>query len=215
MDGDSDISGVVRRDVLKIVGGSALGLTALTGTASAWQFQFYGCSQVCSDSRGSRAVVAVDGGYECRPTTEWNSNRQNQNWKWKSACYEVSGDEAIVGIVESCTPDSLKFCLNPNNCASNYYDTAEKIVAELNESGCCNGNIRVGSCDITGTGSGNHDDRGRNNGNGQSRSRNNGNDGKRGRDNTDNGNRKPSHGNSNDGNRGRKRGNRGRRQGKK
>ncbi len=155
----SNAISVSRRDVLKTVGGGAVGLTAMTGTASAWQIQFYGCSQVCSGSQDGRAVVAVDGGYECRPMGEYTSDRQNQDWKWSSSCYEVSGAEAIVGMIEGCASET--FCLNPNNCASNYYDSVDEIIAALNDSGCCSGNIEPGECDVTGTGGGNDDNPGR------------------------------------------------------
>ncbi|WP_123539066.1 hypothetical protein [Halosimplex salinum] len=151
-------TGLDRRSVLKLVGAGAVGITATTGTASAWQFQFYGCSQVCSDSRNSRAVVAVDGGYECREMKEYNSDRQNQDWAWASACYEVSGDESVVGIVETCNREEPEFCENPNNCASNHYGTVDEVVAELNEIGCCKRDIVPGSCDVSGTGNGGNDD---------------------------------------------------------
>jgi len=175
---DKETSSVARRDVLKTVGGAAVGLAALTGTASAWKIQFYGCSQVCSGSRDGRAVVAVDEGYECRDMGNYTSTRQNQDWKWQSSCYEVSGDEAIVGMIEGCS--SELFCLNPNNCASNYYDSVREIIRDLNESGCCNGNITPNqSCDVSGVGNareehpgrGNDKERGRGNGNGHGRGR--------------------------------------------
>ena len=144
-----------RRRALKLVGGSAIGLVAATGTASAHQFQFYGCSQVCSDSDGNRAVVATDGGYECRPMDkhdpEQASDRQNQAWSWTSACYEVGDGEAIVGVLEDC-----EFCVNPNNCASNYYDDVNEILADLNASGSgcgsCTGTITASTdCQVAGS----------------------------------------------------------------
>lgn len=158
-DSDRDDSGpidVARRRALQLIGGGVVGVATMSGTASAHQFQFYGCSQVCSDSDGNRAVVATDDGYECRPMDEQDpeqaSDRQNQDWSWTSACYEVAAGEAVVGVLEDC-----EFCVNPNNCASNYYDDVAEILADLNASGSgcggCVGRISVNpDCDATGTG---------------------------------------------------------------
>lgn len=147
---------IARRRALQLIGGGVVGVATMSGTASAHQFQFYGCSQVCSDSDGNRAVVATDDGYECRPMDkqdpEQASDRQNQAWSWTSACYEVADDEAIVGVLEDCS-----FCVNPNNCASNYYGNVGEILADLNASGSgcggCVGTIEASTdCDVTGTG---------------------------------------------------------------
>ena len=86
---------------------------------------------------------------------EQSSNRQNQDWSWTSACYEVADGEAIVGVLEDCA-----FCVNPNNCASNYYDDVGEILADLNASGSgcggCTGSIEASTdCDVAGTGGGN------------------------------------------------------------
>lgn len=148
-----------RRKLLSLVGAGAAGVVLTTGTASATRFQFYGCSQVCSDSRGGHAVVATDGTFECRPLFgDFNSDRQNQDWKHGSRCYEVSGDEAIVGILRS-KDSGCTFCVNPNNCASNKYDSEQDIVDALNDSSTCgecgrDGAVTAGSCDTSGTGRG-------------------------------------------------------------
>lgn len=156
-----DTDGLTRRSVLRSAGVGVAGVTLLSGTASATRFQFYGCSQVCTDTSGGHAVVAIDGRYECRSLSgERDKNRQNQEWKYASKCYEVSDGEAIVGILRSYeATESCKFCVNPNNCASNYYDKVKSIVDELNESETCGkcgreGDITAGTCDTTGTGGG-------------------------------------------------------------
>lgn len=176
-----ETDGLTRRAVLRSAGVGVAGVTLLSGTASATRFQFYGCSQVCTDTSGGHAVVAVDDGYECRPLYgERDRYRQNQEWKYASKCYEVSEGEALVGIVRSWdADDSCKFCVNPNTCASNYYDSVQSIVAELNESDTCGdcgseGEITVGTCTVTGTGRGRQSNRRGGNGRGRGRSKGNG-----------------------------------------
>lgn len=161
---------VRRRRALQLIGTSVVGVATASGTASAHQFQFYGCSQVCSDTDEDRAVVATADGYECRRMDKQNpehaSDRQNQDWSWTSACYEVAEGEAVVGVLEDC-----EFCVNPNNCASNYYDDVSEIVADLNSGSNCTecSEVTVSSdCDVTGSSGG----RGNSGSNG-----NNGNDG--------------------------------------
>lgn len=51
---------------LKMAGGTALAVTALSGTASAHQSKFFGCDRVNSGTDGDFAVVSVEVGYECR-----------------------------------------------------------------------------------------------------------------------------------------------------
>jgi hypothetical protein len=104
---DSEGATVNRRDVLKIIGAGAGAVVVATGTASATRNKFYGCSQVCADSKGIEAVVATDDGYECREMNR-TSNRGDVPWDYDSHCYEVSDGEAIVGVVEAC-----HFCENP------------------------------------------------------------------------------------------------------
>lgn len=168
---DSETGTMNRRRVLQAAGAGLIGTTMMVGTASATRYQFYGCSQVCTDSRGGHAVVATDDGYECRPLFgEFNSDRQNQRWTSSSRCYEVSDGEAVVGILKSPSKDCV-FCVNPNNCASNYYDDVDDIIDDLNSDGSdcgeCgrNGDVTTGSCDVTGTGrsSGDHPGNGQHN----------------------------------------------------
>lgn len=165
----SGTAGFSRRNVLKTVGAGAVGATVLTGTASAWKFQFYGCSQVCSDSNGAYAVVSVGGDYETRELDE-QSQRQNQEWKWESWCYEVSGDESVVAVIEKCAEGSdTTLCFNPNNCASNHYSSEQEVFDAVQENSNldCVEEMEIGGCDTSGTGGGNgNGNRGGGNGNG-------------------------------------------------
>jgi hypothetical protein len=154
---------VDRRKLLQLVGSAGVGLAVTTGGASArpHAFQFFGCSQVCADSDGNLAVVATDDGYECR-SMDKTSDRNNVPWDWTSHCYEVEDGESIVGVLEENVwrgdqkdPNGVcTLCLNPNNCASNYYDSEADIKADLDaDPGCgaCVGNIESGSCTVYGS----------------------------------------------------------------
>jgi hypothetical protein len=170
-----------RRSVLKLVGGTTVAVGAMSGTASATQSQFYGCSQVCTDTDGNLAVVSTDSGYECR-LIEYKSDRGNEPWPYDNTyCYEYDEEteEAVVGIIEESDGDCI-LCVNPNNCAGNYYDDPADIVADLNSSstcGRCEGAVRESSgdeCTVYGSsgdkGNGNGNDgkgNGGNNGNGK------------------------------------------------
>lgn len=154
---DSEVGTMNRRRVLQAAGAGLIGTTMMVGTASATKYQFYGCSQVCTDTRSGHAVVATDDGYECRPLYgEYNSDRQNQRWTWGSRCYEVSDGEAVVGILKVPPEDEdgdCVFCVNPNNCASNYYDDVDDIVDDLSCGDCgTKRDFTIGGCDVTGTG---------------------------------------------------------------
>lgn len=146
----SDRSGTgaqfARRTVLQIAGGTAAGLAVVSGTASAHQSQFYGCTQVCSGTMNNLAVVkTAEGDFECR-WMDRESERRNQDWSGTQHCYELSGDEqAVVGMIEkdriededgNVTKECV-LCENPNRCAQNYYDSRDQIMADLEGNGTC------------------------------------------------------------------------------
>jgi len=157
-----------RRRLLQTVGAGVASLTALSGLASAHQSQFFGCSQVCTDTEGDYAVVFHRGEYECRPITR-TSDRNNLPWDWTAYCYEADWDEAIVGMIEEnvlvgneiVDDGTCTLCLNPNRCAQNYYDDPGDIVDALNEDGTCApclGSVELGTdCDVSGSSGRNHD----------------------------------------------------------
>jgi hypothetical protein len=141
-----------RRTVLKAAGGTAVAVAAFSGTASAHNGKFVGCERVCSGTDGDYAVVAVDGGYECR-TLEKAGRREDVPWDWDAHCYTAGEDEAVVGYVaedEYQQDGGCWLCLNPNDCAEAHYDDARAVRAALDDSTCgaCEGemNISVG-CD--------------------------------------------------------------------
>jgi len=168
-DGDGRSTGVPRRQLLKTVGAGAIGLVAASGTASAHRSQFFGCSQVCTDTDGDYAVVYDRGDYECRPITR-SSNRNNLPWDYGAYCYEADWDEAIVGMIEenvlvgdTTVEDGVcTLCVNPNRCAENYYDDPGDIVDALNEhDSCvpCQGSVELGDdCTVYGSSGRNGDD---------------------------------------------------------
>lgn len=111
-----------RRTVMKAVGATTIGLTGLAGTASAtgtngsFNYEFYGCSQVCTDKKHVKAVVWTGDEFRLAPITR-SSNRNDppvRDWD-KVYCYEVKDGHAIVGI---CFDG--EFTANPNRCARNY-----------------------------------------------------------------------------------------------
>jgi hypothetical protein len=170
---DSEGAAINRRDVLKTIGAGAGAVVVATGTASATRNKFYGCSQVCADSKGIEAVVATDDGFACREMNR-TSNRGDVPWDYDSHCYEVSDGEAIVGVVEAC-----HFCENPNNCASNHYDSVESVLDDIE--GSCSKCTEIdpdGDCGVIGNGNGNNGNGNGNNGNGNNGNGNgNGNNG--------------------------------------
>jgi hypothetical protein len=150
-----------RRQLLKTVGVGAAGLVAATGTASAHQSKFFGCSQVCTDTGGNYAVVNDGDSYECRRITR-ASDRGNLPWDWGAYCYEAEDDEAIVGLIEedvlvgdTIDDGECTLCLNPNNCAENYVSSAHDVATALNENeDCapCDGEIVLGDdCEVYGS----------------------------------------------------------------
>ena len=141
-----------RRTVLKAAGGTAVAVAAFSGTGSAHNGKFFGCERVCSGTDGDYAVVAVDGGYECR-TLEKAGRREDVPWDWDAHCYTAGEDEAVVGYVaedEYEQDEGCWLCLNPNDCAEAHYDDARAVRAALDDSTCgaCEGemNISIG-CD--------------------------------------------------------------------
>lgn len=116
-----------RRDVLQATGAAAVGLGALSATASAsgLNYQFFGCSQVCVNiefegaQHGMSAIVADGRDVECdkRPITN-PSSRGNVDFD-PAYCYSVSDGEAIVGLWGR-VDGELHIINNPNNCANNY-----------------------------------------------------------------------------------------------
>jgi hypothetical protein len=168
-DGDGKPTGVPRRQLLKTVSAGAIGLVAVSGTASAHRSQFFGCSQVCTDTDGDYAVVYDRGDYECRPITR-SSARNNLPWDYGAYCYEADWDEAIVGMIEenvlvgdTTVEDGVcTLCVNPNRCAENYYEDPEDIVDALNRHGSCapcRGSVELGDdCTVYGSSGRNGDD---------------------------------------------------------
>lgn len=142
-----------RRVALKLLGTGAIAVPLYSGVAAAHEIQFFGCSQVCADSRGLEAVVDTDGGYGCRGMDR-TSTRRNVDWSNpNSYCYEVDEGESIVGVIEG-EGSECTFCVNPNNCASSKYDSVEDIVEDLVPCSSCT-KIVVGNCTVSGTGGGN------------------------------------------------------------
>jgi len=151
-----------RRKLLQTVGAGAAGLLVATGTATAHRSQFFGCSQVCTDTEGNYAVVSHRGTYECRPITR-ASDRNNLPWDWGAYCYEAETDEAIVGMIEEdvlvgeevVDDGECMLCLNPNRCAEPFVEEAEQIVAALNDHGSCTpclGDVVLGTdCKVYGS----------------------------------------------------------------
>lgn len=131
-------SGLNRRRLLKAAGGVVAGVAALSGTASAHQSQFFGCSRVCTDTDGNYAVVAVDDTFECRPL-ETESDREDVPWDWGSYCYEAAEGEVIVGMLEeevwvgnTRTEDGgCYLCVNPNACAEEHFYSPAAIIYHL------------------------------------------------------------------------------------
>jgi len=167
MNGDSETdrrrsTTLNRRRLLQTVGVGAASLTALSGIASAHQSQFFGCSQVCTDTEGNYAVVCHRGEYECRPI-ERTSERNNLPWDWDAYCYEADWDEAIVGMIEEnvlvgdeiADDGTCRLCLNPNRCAENYVDDPSDIVDALDEDDTCApclGSVELGTdCEVYGS----------------------------------------------------------------
>lgn len=112
-----------RRAVVKAVGGTAVGLSGVTGAASATgkkkrtlRYNFYGCSQVCVNKRKVTAVVWTGKKFRFACIRR-SSNRNDPPVRdWKNVyCYEVRGQNAIVGICYG-----GRFIPNPNRCAENY-----------------------------------------------------------------------------------------------
>ncbi|WP_459192874.1 outer membrane protein assembly factor BamB family protein [Halosimplex sp. J119] len=150
---------IKRRTVLKAAGIAVVGGVGAVGPASAHRMQFFGCSEVCTDTDGNFAVVSVDGGYEGRELAA-AAGRDDVAWTHDNTyCYEAAADEAIVGFVEEDVyrgderaDDGCTLCLNPNDCADEHYDDPQEIVDDLDEDdvGVCVGKLSVGDCDITG-----------------------------------------------------------------
>lgn len=107
--------GIERRELLKAAGAGAVGVAALSGSASAHaptEIRFCGCSQVCversEDHSAFRVVYAtdVDGDFECTTPGEEDKIRTD-------TCVEADSGRKIVGIIGG---DGRFYC-NPNNCA--------------------------------------------------------------------------------------------------
>ena len=109
-----------RRNVLKAAGVGAIGVGAITGTASAThsvsKWAFFGCSQVCVNAKGAYAVVWTDEGCEKRSINR-RSYRGNLDWEF-IYCRSVDDDEAIVGF---CYDETFQENEGPGSrCAENY-----------------------------------------------------------------------------------------------
>lgn len=150
---------VNRRSVLKLLGGGALAIGALSGTASAAESVFFGCDRLCTDTDGNFAVVATGDGYEGREL-EPAPYQGNVTWTHENTfCYEAASDESIVGFVyerqfsgEIETGRGCMLCLNPNECAADHHDGPEDIAQNIDEStiGPCADSLAHGECEIAG-----------------------------------------------------------------
>lgn len=142
-DSEDDTFSIDRRDVLKMTGAAVVGAGAFAGSASASRSQFIGCTQVCTGTDGDHAVVWTGEAYECRlldkSDEEQASERDDLAFEAQVfACYETEEDEeTIVGVLHRDADaggedtDVAGFCLNPNDCAEEYYDSADQVLSEL------------------------------------------------------------------------------------
>lgn len=131
-----------RRDALKLAGGAIVGVGAFAGTASASNTQFLGCSRVCTGTDEDHVVLLTGDGYECRKLDKQDDEMaaESDDLAFAAevyACYEADEDEAIVGALhrDSDAGDDdtavAGLCLNPNDCATEYYDSREQLLSEL------------------------------------------------------------------------------------
>lgn len=136
-----------RRRFLKGVGAATVGAVAVTGTASAQQYQFEGCRAVYGDTHADIAVVATDDGFDCRPITE-AVDSEDVPWDWEGYRYEAEDGEAILGAIEEDAWQgrdvfaqwTCQLELNPSACADEYYESEYEIKSALN------GNEDCGAC---------------------------------------------------------------------
>lgn len=139
---ENDALSIDRRDVLKMTGAAVVGAGAFAGTASASNTQFLGCSEVCTGTDQDQAILRTGDGYECRvldkQDDEMASTRPDLAFVAELyACYEADEEEAIVGVLHRDADagdedtDVAGLCLNPNDCAEEYYDSKEQILDEL------------------------------------------------------------------------------------
>lgn len=118
-----------RRDVVKLVGASAVGTVAASGTASAHEITeavFCGCSQVCACGDGKVSVVVAheeDDGFRCEvvPIDEDGSTPF-------SFCYEES-DGKVIAIEDG---DGTVVCNPHDPCAG---DALEECVDDCDREG--------------------------------------------------------------------------------
>lgn len=109
----TDLS-IKRRTVLKAGGTTVLGLTGLSGTASASppsEIRFCGCSQVCVQTDASYRILyatETDGGYTCSLEPSITGTEPTS-----SDCYTVAPGEKIIGVLDG----TRTLFQNPNNCA--------------------------------------------------------------------------------------------------
>lgn len=139
---EDDTFSIDRRDVLKATGAAVVGAGAFAGSASASRTQFLGCTQICGGTDQDHAVVWTGEAYECRvldkEDDEQATTRDDLAFEAELyACYQVDDDEAIVGVLHRDADaggedtEVAGFCLNPNDCAAEYYDSAEQVLSEL------------------------------------------------------------------------------------
>lgn len=146
-----------RRRFLKGVGAATVGAVALTGTASAQQYQFDGCRQVYSDTHADIAVVATEEGFDCRSITE-EVDSEAVPWDWGGYRYVAEPGEVVIGAIEEDAWQGRQVfqqwtCdleLNPSDCAGRFYESAQQVKAALNDNedcGACAGLIVSGDGD--------------------------------------------------------------------
>ncbi|MFD1511930.1 hypothetical protein [Halomarina rubra] len=108
-----------RRRVLRGIGAGTMVVAGTAGIASAGQsklrYNFYGCSQVCVNKRGVKAVVWT--GRETKKVRITASSNRNDPAvrEWKSVyCYEVDDPKKIIGLYYD-----GRYIENENRCAMN------------------------------------------------------------------------------------------------
>ncbi|QLH79062.1 hypothetical protein HZS55_17945 [Halosimplex rubrum] len=120
MTNDDSGTGIDRRGVLKMIGGTTAGIGLLSGTASAHRWTFDGCESVCTDTDGNYAVVEAGVRYEGRKPQA--APERDAPWGHDNTfCYTAADDERVVGFIEEDEYGKGEGCtlhVNPNDCVS-------------------------------------------------------------------------------------------------
>ena len=123
-----------RRNVLKVAGAGALALGTVAGKASAdqsyYEYEFFGCSQVCTSAKYAKAAVVMPDGSCEFPSVYHNRRESNRGNLWDGDIYCLSVEDvnaaAIVGlyIYDGAWGAENRdvFAENKGRCAQNYPD---------------------------------------------------------------------------------------------